>query len=131
MLKIRKHGYIGIERKKARPQLRDDAAPGADAAQTYAGGAGRDVLPHVAQQAAALGAPQQLALEQRAIALDFDIDTVLERERNHVLRRNVKVARPDERVEARRIGEVDGWDVSLLIGARQPAELARRGVDSD
>ena len=51
--------------------------------------------------------------KQRAIALHFDIDIVFERERDHILRRNVKVARADERVEARRIRQVDGWNISL------------------
>ena len=63
-------------------------------------GPGHDTLPHVAQQAAALGAPQHFAREQRAIALHFDIDIVLERQRDHVLRRKIEVAGADQRIEA-------------------------------
>ena len=70
-------------------------------------GPARDALTNAAQQSAALGAPQHFAREQRAIALHFDIDIVFERERNHVLSREIKIARADERLEARRIRQID------------------------
>ncbi len=137
----------GIEGRNVRPQLRDDSASrahaaaaaagrravgvDADAAQADAGGAGRHSLPDVSQQAAALGAPQHFAGQQRAIALHFDIDVVLERQRNHILRREIKIARADQRVEARRIVEIDRRHVSGLVRMSQPAQSSFRGIDSD
>ena len=47
---------------------------------------GGNSLPGVAQQTAAFGAPQNFQREQRGVALHFDIETVFERKRDHILR---------------------------------------------
>ncbi len=56
-----------------------------------------------AQSSAALSAPQHLLGEQRTVALHFNVDVVFDRERDHVLRREVQIARADQRIQARRI----------------------------
>jgi hypothetical protein len=105
-----------IQGRNRGTQLGDDAAAGADsvagaetdaagrihadALQADACGSGGHSQAHAAQRAASLRALEYLLCQQRAISLDFHVDIVFDGQRHHVARRQVKIARSDERSEA-------------------------------
>ena len=51
-------------------------------------GPGATPTPTLPQRAAGLGAPQNFSRQQRPVALHFHVDIVLDRQRDHVLRRS-------------------------------------------
>ena len=60
-------------------------------------GPGATPCPRDSQHAAAFGAPQNFTRQQRPVALHFDVDIVFNRERDHILRGQIKVAGADQR----------------------------------
>ena len=71
-------------------------------------GSGRHRRVHLAQKAAALGAPQDFARQERAVALHRDIQIVLQRQRDHVLHRKIEIAAAHQRFQPRRIDQLGG-----------------------
>ena len=144
VLEIGERGDGGVERRNGGSQLRDDAAAGTDAgapgprgraigidtdaAQADAHRTRRHALTDAAQQAAALRAPQHFAGQQRPIALHFDVDVVLENESHHIGGRKIQIARANQRLNARRIGQTDRRNRARAVRAREPRTLCR--VDS-
>jgi len=84
----------------------------------------REVNPQIA---AHLRAAKVLAKQQRTIPLGLDIAVVFERQRNHVLRRQIEIAGANQESQAAGVGEIDRGDDPLLIGPRQKAQRLRPG----
>ena len=113
------------------------AAPAASAARPriYRRGAGqhiqrgrrrplRNVGGNVAQELSGAGALQIGERQLRRIARAFDIQIVLERERDGVAQRQINVPRAHQFVDTRRIREADAVDVACPVIVGQPVKEA-------
>src|ERR1700694_5177375 len=111
-------------------ELNGDAAAGSDARpacgktdctdahsrETDTLRSGADRLANISNSTAALGSPQYFPRQGLPVALDRDVDIVLERERYHVLQRQVQIPRANQRLKPRRIGKIGGrHDAALEV----------------
>ena len=124
-----------VERWRRSAQLDDDAATGVDSrtgaesagVDGYAGeadaeGAGSNGRADAPQEAAAFGAPKNLAGEEGPVALNGDIDVVFERECDHVLGGEIEIASADQSFEPGRVGQVRGLNYAAFE-VKRPKEL--------
>src|SRR5476649_2619712 len=92
-------------RSRVRPAAAHSVAVGADARGADTGWSRRHRRVYRTQQAAALGAPQNLPRQEWAVTLHRDIQIILERQGDHVLRRQIEVAAAHQGFKPRRVGQ--------------------------
>ncbi len=78
------------------------------------------------QSAAAFGAQQLRIGRRQRIALQLNIQIVLDGERDGIRQRKINVARAQQLPDERRVRQIHGRDGMLHVGLRQPVEYFRR-----
>ena len=105
---------------------RDGPAAQAAAARNKIGrriGTLRSRLVDAAQQAAGVGAVEIDLGQFRAIALNFNIDIILQRQRDGIGQRQIQHIAADERFDAPRIIHVDARNGALTVILREPIDV--------